>query len=187
MIVEKIDFFRMFLSESTLRKYVQLSLKEDMGELDAYLYSNFCAIEMWIDDSFKRNHLVLKLFHQNYLDYFVRVILYLEREKWLEEQMKWYRMRTLEEKACLKLLKSACLYQKKNIDDVVNNNISRLFLLVCSLEELRKRKLMIWNESVIKYDGFIKGFSVSNLTSFDKEETEEELKMVVELSRVLKR
>ena len=187
MLIEEITFFSSFLSAGVLRKYIQLSLKEDTGYLEADLYSNFYVIESWLDESFKLNCLDLRLSIQNYINYFIKAILNLERESWLEEQMKWYRVRTLEERECLKILKDVCLYQKKNMDDLDNHIISSLFLFECSLEELRKRKVMIWNEKVTKYDSLIKGFSVDNLSCFDKIETEKCLKKVLEYSKALKR
>lgn len=184
MIMDDLDFFRRFLEESILKNYMNLSLKEEEGVMDASLYSTLYSVEQFIYEYLRLNRLDLKIAYHNYVCYFYNVILNWERDRWLEEKMRWYKDRTWKERELLIILRNVYYCQKEDFDVVSNHNISRMFLLSCSFVKLRERKIRIWNDNVIEHSS-MNGISACYLNQYNVVEEDEDFNRVVEYTKKL--
>lgn len=184
-MMDDLTIFNNFLEEDFCNFYIKLSNVEDLGNYDDFLF-NYAFI--LIDDTLnkdiylnKKDRLVLL---KNILVYFTSVIFNLERNLFLEDNLKWFYIQIKSEYKILKILRKAFLYSKNNIED---NNISRILLLLGILDKVRFERIKLENNNFTRISSWYKNFSVDFFNKYDFKELDFTLDKVLEYSSELKR
>lgn len=141
MTTNEFDFFKGFLPEEFLQFYD--GLVDDIHEV-GYNFDEFYEmglIKELLKDETKLYTNDIGVWTYNVLIYVGSVLFSFRRRFAFEEYLKWSFEQINEEYECLKLLKRAFRYSSNSLDKEAGNTISKILLLLCTLDFVRKERV----------------------------------------------
>lgn len=188
MIIEELDFFKDLLPEEFINKYIEFSNEEDNNEV---VTINNCMLVLSLytalGNDINNNYLSWQIFVNNIFRYFGNVIISFERVDFFEEHIKSVFFQLKSEREILTLLKRALIYSDRKEVDMKSNNVSRIFLLLASLEVVRKRRVMCDDRIKFLVENADRGFVANYYVPYSDEDINLYLEKIKYYSKKLKR
>lgn len=188
MVIDELEFFRNLLDEDIIDKYIEFSSEEDNNN---EVTINNCMLLLSLYTNLKNdiniNSLSWKIFYQNLFNYLVNVILNVRRIDFYEKHIKSLFFQLRNEREILSLLDEALKYSDIKEINMKSNNVSRVFLLLCALDEVRKRKVLCDRSINFLIENADREFMASYYVPYSDEDIDLYLDKIKYYSKKLKR
>lgn len=188
MIIDELDFFKEFLCKEIIDKYIEFNNEEDNND---NITINNCMLILSLytrlKDNINVNSMEKKIFYRNLFNYLISVVLNFKRVYFYEVHIRSLFFQLREECEILELLEDVLKYSDEEEFDMKSNNVSRVFLLLNAMDEVKKRRVLLDKNINFLLENTYKDFRYNYYCPYDDKDIDIYLDKIKSYSRNLKK